>query len=65
MKQLKRWPHMFLTLSPTYVGLAQAAIDFTIKYLRGEMPNTPPVKKKNVCYKAINSSRNANSNGKY
>ena len=26
--------HMFLTLSPTYVGLAQAAIDFTISYLR-------------------------------
>lgn len=30
-----RWPHMFLTLSPTYLGLAQAAYDFTIDYLRG------------------------------
>ena len=41
-----RWPHMFLTLSPTYVGLAQAAYDFTIRYLRGEMPGTPPVKRR-------------------
>lgn len=38
-----RWPHMFLTLSPTYMGLAQAAYDFTIRYLRGEQPGTPPV----------------------
>jgi alkylation response protein AidB-like acyl-CoA dehydrogenase len=41
-----RWPHMFLTLSPTYLGLAQAAYDFTICYLRGEMPGTPPVKRR-------------------
>src|SRR6187402_2850728 len=41
-----RWPHMFLTLSPTYVGLAQAAYDFTVKYLRGEVPGTPPVKRR-------------------
>ncbi|MSR15615.1 MAG: acyl-CoA dehydrogenase [Gammaproteobacteria bacterium] len=33
-----RWPHMFLTLTPTYMGLAQAAYDFTVKYLRGEWP---------------------------
>jgi len=37
---------MFLTLSPTYMGLAQAAYDFTISYLRGEMPGTPPVKRR-------------------
>ena len=41
-----RWPHMFLTLSPTYMGLAQAAYDFTVAYLRGEMPGTPPVKRR-------------------
>jgi len=41
-----RWPHMFLTLSPTYMGLAQAAYDFTIRYLRGEVPGTPPVKRR-------------------
>ncbi|GGB34045.1 BEC protein [Roseibium aquae] len=40
------WPHMFLTLSPTYMGIAQAAYDFTVKYLRGEMPGTPPVKRR-------------------
>lgn len=42
----RRWPHMFLTLSPTYVGLAQAALDFTVKYLRGELPGTPPIKRR-------------------
>jgi alkylation response protein AidB-like acyl-CoA dehydrogenase len=41
-----RWPHMFLTLSPTYMGLAQAAYDFTVKYLRGEAPGSPPVKRR-------------------
>ncbi|MGE3145866.1 MAG: acyl-CoA dehydrogenase family protein [Pseudorhodoplanes sp.] len=41
-----RWPHMFLTLSPTYMGLAQAAYDFAVTYLRGEMPGTPPVKRR-------------------
>ena len=42
----KRWPHMFMTLTPTYMGIAQAAYDFTVKYLRGEMPGTPPVKRR-------------------
>jgi alkylation response protein AidB-like acyl-CoA dehydrogenase len=32
---------MFLTLSPTYMGLAQAAYDFTVQYLRGEVPGVP------------------------
>lgn len=41
-----RWPHMFLTLSPTYMGLAQAAYDFTVAYLRGELPGMPPVKRR-------------------
>jgi alkylation response protein AidB-like acyl-CoA dehydrogenase len=40
------WPHMFLTLSPTYMGLAQAAYDFTVGYLRGELPGIPPVKRR-------------------
>jgi alkylation response protein AidB-like acyl-CoA dehydrogenase len=38
-----RYPHMFATLSPTYMGLAQAAYDFTVQYLRGEVPGMPPV----------------------
>ena len=31
-----------MTLTPSYMGIAQAAYDFTIRYLRGEMPGTPP-----------------------
>jgi alkylation response protein AidB-like acyl-CoA dehydrogenase len=46
MDAASRWPHMFLTLSPTYMGLAQAAYDFTVAYLRGELPGTPPVKRR-------------------
>jgi alkylation response protein AidB-like acyl-CoA dehydrogenase len=41
-----RWPHMFSTLSPTYMGIAQGAYDFTVQYLRGEVPGTPPVKRR-------------------
>ena len=41
-----RYPHMFATLSPTYMGIAQAAYDFTVSYLRGEVPKTPPVKRR-------------------
>lgn len=41
-----RWPHMFMTLTPTYMGIAQAAYDFTVSYLRGEAPGTPPVKRR-------------------
>ena len=45
-----RWPHMFATLSPTYMGIAQAAYDFTVQYLRGEVSITsssaPPVKRR-------------------
>jgi len=42
----KGWPHMFMTLTPAYMGMAQAAYDFTVAYLRGEMPGTPPVKRR-------------------
>jgi alkylation response protein AidB-like acyl-CoA dehydrogenase len=41
-----RYPHMFATLSPTYMGIGQAAFDFTVAYLRGEVPGTPPVKRR-------------------
>ena len=36
-----RWPHMFLTLAPTYLGIAQACYDFTVTYLRGEVEGVP------------------------
>ncbi|MGB1864591.1 MAG: acyl-CoA dehydrogenase, partial [Candidatus Puniceispirillum sp.] len=42
----KKWPHMFMTLTPSYMGIAQAAYDFTIRYLRGEQPGTPPVERR-------------------
>ena len=42
----QRYPHMFATLSPTYMGIAQAAYDFTVAYLRGDMPNVAPVKRR-------------------
>ena len=41
-----RWPHMFTTLSPTYMGIAIAACEFTVRYLRGEVAGTPPVKRR-------------------
>ncbi len=41
-----RYPHMFATLSPTYMGIAQAAYDFSVAYLRAEVPGMPPVKRR-------------------
>ena len=49
----KRWPHMFMTLTPSYMGIAQAAYDFTIRYLRGEQPGTPPVKRRMYATKQL------------
>ncbi|HMM77527.1 MAG TPA: acyl-CoA dehydrogenase family protein [Gammaproteobacteria bacterium] len=48
-----RWPHMFMTLTPTYVGIAQAAYDFTVRYLRGEWPGAP-VARRNSAVKQLN-----------
>ncbi|MBI2769007.1 MAG: acyl-CoA dehydrogenase [Burkholderiales bacterium] len=45
-KGAQTWPAMFFTLSPTYLGLANAAYDFTVSYLRGEIPGEPPVKRR-------------------
>jgi len=42
----RSWPHVFLTLAPTYVGIAEAAYEFTVRYLRGEVEGTPPVKRR-------------------
>ena len=47
------WPHMFFTLSPTYLGIANAAYDFTVKYLRGEVAGEPPVKRRQYPTKQI------------
>jgi alkylation response protein AidB-like acyl-CoA dehydrogenase len=45
-KGAQTWPAMFFTLSPTYLGLANAAYDFTVQYLRGEVPGEPPVRRR-------------------
>ncbi|MBX2884609.1 MAG: acyl-CoA/acyl-ACP dehydrogenase [Granulosicoccus sp.] len=39
---LPHFPHVMATLSPTYMGIAQSAYDFTVDYLRGEVPGQPP-----------------------
>lgn len=36
-KGAQTWPAMFFTLAPTYLGIANAAYDFTVLYLRGEI----------------------------
>jgi len=36
-----RWPHMFTTLAPSYMGIALAAYEFTVRYLRGEVEGIP------------------------
>jgi alkylation response protein AidB-like acyl-CoA dehydrogenase len=48
-----RYPHMFATLSPTYMGIAQAAFDFTVAYLRGEVPGTPKVLRRQYSTKQL------------
>jgi hypothetical protein len=45
-KGAQAWPAMFFTLAPTYLGIANAAYDFTVSYLRGEVPGEPPVKRR-------------------
>ena len=43
IKTMPHWPHMMATLSPTYMGVAQGAYDFTVEYLRGKIPGQPPI----------------------
>ena len=52
-KGAQTWPAMFFTLAPTYLGLANAAYDFTVQYLRGEVPGEPPVKRRMYATKQI------------
>ncbi len=52
-KGAQTWPAMFFTLSPTYLGLANAAYDFTVSYLRGEVEGEPPVKRRQFPTKQI------------
>ena len=36
-----KWPHMFFTLCPTYMGISQAAFDFTVDYLKAGLRDIP------------------------
>ena len=45
-KGAQAWPAMFFTLAATYLGLATAAYEFTVQYLRGEVDGEPPVKRR-------------------
>ncbi len=42
----QRFPHLFGTMAAPYMGIAQAAYDFTVHYLRAELPGMPPVKRR-------------------
>jgi len=43
VKTLPQWPHMMALLSPANMGLSQGIYDFTVSYLRGELPGQPPI----------------------
>ena len=45
-KLTQLYPYIFFTLASTYMGIAQAAYDFTVKYLRGEVEGMPPIKRR-------------------
>jgi alkylation response protein AidB-like acyl-CoA dehydrogenase len=52
-KTLPNFPHMMATLSPTYMGVAQGAFDFTVAYLQGKVPGQPPIDRRMYATKRI------------
>ena len=52
-KTLPNWPHMMATLSPTYMGVAQGAFDFTVAYLQGRVPGQPPIDRRMYATKRV------------
>ena len=38
----QRFPFLFMSLAPSYLGLTQGILDFTRAYLRGDTPGQPP-----------------------
>jgi len=57
IKTLPHFPHVMATLSPTYMGIAQAAYDFTVDYLRGEVPGQPPADRRMFTTKRLAVSK--------
>lgn len=43
LKTLPYWPHMFASLCPAYMGIAQGAYDFTVQYLSGTLKGQRPI----------------------
>ncbi|WP_333818295.1 acyl-CoA dehydrogenase family protein, partial [Tabrizicola sp.] len=56
-KTLPNWPHMMATLSPTYMGVAQGAFDFTLAYLQGRVPGQPPIDRRMYATKRVAVSK--------
>ena len=56
-KTLPNWPHMMATLSPTYMGVAQGAYDFTVEYLKGQTPGQPPIDRRMYATKRVALSK--------
>lgn len=56
-KTLAHWPHMMATLSPTYMGVAQGAYDFTVAYLRGDLPGMPRIDRRMYATKRVAVSK--------
>lgn len=57
IKTLPNYPHVMATLSPTYMGVAQSAYDFTVAYLRGEVPGQPPADRRMFTTKRLAVSK--------
>lgn len=57
IKTLPYYPHIMATLSPTYMGVAQAAYDFTVDYLKGRVPGQPPIDRRMYATKRMAVSR--------
>ena len=57
IKTISHYPHVMATLSPTYMGVAQSAYDFTVAYLRGEVPGMPPADRRMFTTKRLAVSR--------
>ena len=43
IKTMPQFPSVMSLLTPSYMGVAQGAYDFTVKYLRGEIEGLPPI----------------------
>jgi alkylation response protein AidB-like acyl-CoA dehydrogenase len=48
---------MMATLSPTYMGVAQGAYDFTVAYLQGKIPGQPPIDRRMYATKRVAVSK--------